>query len=153
MKKKKRLSTWLVVLLIAAIGGGPEQVAEHRHLAEPRHALARRRAARLQQAGDDEALTVPELQRRIGAPHLEAGDGDVVDGDGGRIVDLAHLRLDVEVNETVGSNRRREVEADAELLELDGNRIVVAGHRYRKLATGEEAGRLAGQCHKIGLGQ
>ena len=80
----------------------------------------------LQQAGDREALAVAQLDRGVGAAHDQRRDRDRRRSwiDVGRI-DLAHLRLDLQVDHAVAEHGRREGEADAEFLELDRDRAEV----------------------------
>src|SRR5687767_2009654 len=60
------------------------------------------------------------------------------------------------MNEIIAHHRGRELEPDAELLELDRDRGGAAGavrDRIRILAAGEEAGFLAVLCHEVRFGQ
>src|SRR6266545_6296443 len=55
--------------LILLVGPAREQLAEHRHVAEPRHLLLVGLADVLQQPADHEALAVAQLDRGAGATH------------------------------------------------------------------------------------
>jgi len=66
---------------------------------------------------------------------------------------VAHLGLDLEIDDAVCEDRRLESQADAELLVLDGDLLEVAGHRDRELAAGEEARLLAGHRDEVRLGE
>ena len=107
-------------------------------------------AVALQQAAEHEALTVAQFQRGRGlargqARHKSAGDGHAVG-----LVDLAHLRLDDEIDHAVAQHRRGEGQADAVGLEAERRRAGGADFRDRNLAAGEEARGLARQRHQIG---
>src|SRR5690606_10504500 len=94
-----------------------------------------------------------QIDGRLGAAHHEAGNGDVADAVGGGRVDRRDFRLDLEAYHAVLEHGRGEVEADAVLLVLDGDLVLVARHGNRELATGEEAGALAGTGDQVRLGQ
>ena len=119
-------------------------------------------AGLLQQAGDREALAAAELDRGLGPPHRQRRNGHVAPLPIGTLT--APL---VESWLTSGrtrrfSRRRRQHgrdhrQADAELLELDGDRGAAvagaAGDRDRELAAGEEAGGLARLRRQVRLGE
>ncbi len=66
---------------------------------------------------------------------------------------LAHLRLDLQADATLGEDDRREGETDAELLEEHRHLTKAVDDGDRELATGEEPCRLARDSGQVGLGQ
>ena len=86
---------------------------------------------------------------------LSAGNAEAVEHDGVGEVERADLRPHLEVH-AVAVDDRREVQADAEFLVLDGDRHVAAAalrDRHRELAAGEEAGFLAALGDEVRLGE
>ena len=67
-------------------------------------------------------------------------------------VELADLGRDLQADAVAVDHRRREVQPDAEVLELDGV-LVVVDHRVGILAAGEEARALARARGQVRLGQ
>ena len=93
--------------------------------------------------------TVVEARRTISAgTEMPPGTETVWRG-----VDLAHLGLDLEVDQAAAEHGRREGEADAVFLVVDGDLAERAGHRDRIFAAGEEARGVARQRHEVRLGQ
>ena len=140
--------------LVLLVGLRREQRAQHRHAAEPRQLLDLVLVVGLQQAADHEALAVAQLDRGRGAAHDQRRHRDAVAHRhrmGG--VDLADLRLDLQVDQATAEHGRREGEADAVFLIIDGDLPEAAGHGNRIFAAGQEARGVAGQRDQIGLGQ
>ncbi len=140
--------------LVLLIGLRREQRAQHRHAAEPGQLLDLVLGVGLQQTADREALAVAQFDRGRGAAHDQRRHRDRArhrHGMGG--VDRAHFRLDLHVDQATAKHGRRESQADAIFFVIDGDLALVAGHRDRIFAAGQEAGGVAGERDQIGLGQ
>ena len=131
-----------------------EQRTEDRQVAEAGELGDRLADAVLQHAAHDQRPAGGQLERALGAAHLEAGDGEVVEGEGPVGGQFRHLGLDAQADAAFGEDDRREAEGDAEGLELDGDvaRRVLAGGN-RELAAGEEGRGLAGDGGQRRLGE
>src|SRR3546814_5659556 len=130
-----------------------EQRTEDRQVAEAGDLAVLLAAVVLDQAGDGEALARRQLDRGLRPPggqrrNREAA-GEHLDGVG----ELAGLRAHPHGNAAASDQGRRESEADAELLEEDGDRVLVLRHRNRKLAARQEAGGFPGDGGEVGLCQ
>ena len=107
------------------------------------------------QTRNRERLTVAQLELGLGPARRERRECGSPQHDGVVEVEHADLGPHLEVH-AVAVHGRREVQADAELLELDRHADVGAGalgHRNRELAAGQEARFLAAFGHEIRLGE
>src|SRR4051794_12876029 len=110
--------------LVLLIRGAAEQRAEHRDIPQPRELLQVGLAYGLQQTSDHEALAVTQLNGRVSAPNNERRDGNPVSNQHRMIwIDLAHFRLDHDIDQAILEDRWREGETDTVLLVVDGNRV------------------------------
>src|SRR5205814_9731995 len=85
----------------------------------------------------------------------ERGNPESLQRHGVAEVERADFGLDLEMY-TISRDDRREAQADAEFLELDGNRRAAAASLRdgnRKLTAREEAGFLAAFCDQVRLGE
>ena len=107
------------------------------------------------QAGDRERLAVLQFELGLGAARRERRDAEALQDDGVGEVQRADLGPNLQVH-AVADDRRREVQPDAELLELNGDRDVEPPEPCatgRELAAGEEARFLAALGNQVRLGE
>ena len=100
------------------------------------------------QPGDRERLTVAQLDFGFGATGLQRRNAEPLERDAVVEIELAHFGADLQPDQIAG-NRRREVETDAELLELDRDLTQRRDDRNGELAAGKEAGFLC-RCRRSG---
>ena len=118
-----------------------EEHAEERQVAEDRHLAVAGDDLMLNQAADDERLAVFQLDRRVDAISVAAGDGGALNRRAVGGVEVADFRLDFQVDTAVAQDDGQEVQARAELLELDADLAETGRDRNGLLAAGQEAGR------------
>ena len=105
------------------------------------------------QAGDRERLPVAQLDFGFGATGLQRRNPESLERDAVVEVERAHFGPDLQADQVAG-DRRREVEADAELLELNRDAVRAPGDDGdREFAAGEETGFLAVVGNQVWFGQ
>src|SRR5262249_1702660 len=107
------------------------------------------------ETGNRERLTIAQLELGLRAAGRERRDPEAVQNDRVSEVERADFRPHLQMN-AVADDRRREVQADAELLEHDRDAQLVARalrDRQREFAAGEEAGFLAALGDEVRLGE
>src|SRR6202035_1902975 len=136
------------------VRGAAEQRAEHRDVAEPGQLILVGLAGVLQQAAEHETLAVAQFHRGRGLAHRQRRDRDAA-GDGYAVsrIELAHVRLDHEIDLAAAEHGGREGEADAVFLVFDRGLAKRAGNRDRIFTAGQEARGIARQRGEIGLRQ
>ena len=134
---------------------GLEELTQNRNIAQNRDLGQVARALVIQQPGNGEVLTFPQLDlglRPAGAQRrdLEPGDGHAV-GE----VERRHLRCHLQANGSVPRDFRSEPKLDAELLERDRHGVAAArlDGRIRELPTGQEVCLLGRQGEQVRLRQ
>ena len=75
------------------------------------------------QPGDRERLSVAQLDLGLGAARRERRHAEALERDRVGEVERADFGLDLEVDQVAAEHGRREVQADAELLEHDRDRV------------------------------
>jgi len=109
--------------LIPLEGGGAEQRAQDRDLAEEGHLLHRGADVVGEQPGHGEALAVLQPDRGLAVACPETGDLEALQRDRHRAVGLADLGEELEVDRPLAQHRGHELQPHAELLEGDAHRL------------------------------
>src|SRR5476649_1839925 len=139
--------------LVLLIRGAAKQRAQNRDVADPGQLRYRVLPSALQQSADHEALAVTQLDGRRGAAYNQRRNRDAGYLHRMAGVELADLRFDLEIDQTVAQHRRREGQADTIALVFDRNLSERAWNGNRKLTAGKETCGVAGERDQIGLGQ
>ena len=126
----------------------------NRDVADAGNLLQRRGHRVVDQAGNRERLSVAQLQLGFRAARAQRRNPEALQLDAVGEIERADLGTDLQVD-AIAVDRRREVQPDAELLELDGDGVAAAPlrHRNREFAAGEEARFLAALGDQVRLGQ
>ena len=135
--------------------GAPEEGAEYRQIPEARQLADALVDVVPEEARDGKTLAVAQLHRGRGASGVEARHlhASRVEAEGG--VGLADFGADIEIDSVRGQDGRRELDADAEGLELDrdGAKAAGLGDRDRNFAADEELGASAAAGDQIWLSE
>src|SRR5208283_4631235 len=134
-----------------------EEIAEDGDIAQSRNLVLNVRDPVIQQAGNDETLTILQFEFGLRLARADGGYGGSGDGDGVREVQRTDLGSDVQVDAAVRLNHGSELQAHAKLAKLNGDGGDSAGVllRYRKgkFSSGQETGLFAVHRNQVGLGQ
>ena len=136
---------------------GAEELAKDGNISDAWNFAENLRGAMVEQAGDDKALSILDLDLSLGASRGERGHGESGDGYGVGVVESADLGGELEPNRAVGIDGRRKADFDSigTKLNADGGRCPNAtlDHRERKLSAGEEACGNAAHGGERGFGE
>jgi hypothetical protein len=127
--------------------GGAEERANDRQLPKPGQLLLVLVMYASEQPRDRKALPVAYLDSLVSPPGIKHWPA-VHEG-----CDIAHLRFQSQVDETIFENSRSEIQLDPELLEGRRRPAVACWNVIGNLTTGQEACVFAGHRNEVWLGK